>query len=187
MCPLTVGGGIRTLHDIERMLRSGADKVAINTAALDNPRFIRDAALRFGSQCVVVSIEARKTDQGWECMTDCGRNHTDWTVKDWCQEVALQGAGEILLTSIDRDGTQAGYDLALLQEVTSKVNLPVIISGGFGSPQDLQDAYAAGADGMAIAHALHYEKVTLSSLRQTAMEAGLNIRCDEFKEITIGV
>nr|Q9RDX2.1 RecName: Full=Imidazole glycerol phosphate synthase subunit HisF; AltName: Full=IGP synthase cyclase subunit; AltName: Full=IGP synthase subunit HisF; AltName: Full=ImGP synthase subunit HisF; Short=IGPS subunit HisF [Legionella pneumophila]CAB65215.1 HisF protein [Legionella pneumophila] len=135
--PITVGGGIRSVDDAEQLLRCGADKVAINTAATKNPTLISDIARRFGSQCVVLSIEAKRTVNGrWEVMTDNGREHTGMDVVDWARNGEKFGAGEILLTSIDQEGTRKGFDLELVKQVSSMVSIPVIASGGMGKLEE---------------------------------------------------
>ncbi|HAU2049736.1 TPA: imidazole glycerol phosphate synthase subunit HisF, partial [Legionella pneumophila] len=138
--PITVGGGIRSVDDAKQLLRCGADKVAINTAATKNPTLISDIARRFGSQCVVLSIEAKRTVNGrWEVMTDNGREHTGMDVVDWARNGEEFGAGEILLTSIDQEGTRKGFDLELVKQVSSMVSIPVIASGGMGKLEDLTE------------------------------------------------
>jgi imidazoleglycerol phosphate synthase cyclase subunit/phosphoribosyl-ATP pyrophosphohydrolase len=146
--PMTVGGGIRTLKDVERALRAGADKVSINTRAVEDPRFVEESARTFGSQCIVVAVDVRKRKKGrkifWEVVTHGGRNPTGLSALEWVQRVESLGAGEILLTSMDQDGTRQGYDIPLLQEVTSRVKIPVIASGGAGSPEDMVVAVEKG-------------------------------------------
>ena len=135
--PITVGGGIRSLDDVDNMLRSGADKVAINTAAIARPALITEVARRFGSQCMVLSVEAKRTGPGrWEAYTDNGREHTGLDVIDWIAQAVGLGAGEILLTAVDQEGTRKGLDIELLRAVNARVNVPVITSGGFGEPAD---------------------------------------------------
>lgn len=155
---LTVGGGIRSPDDIRALLRAGADKVAINTAAIRNPRLIEDAARQFGSQCIVISIEARETRDGrYECLTDYGRERTGLDVFEWVQEAVRRGAGEILLTSVDRDGTGAGFDIELTRRVAESVDVPVIASGGAGCVEHVRDVIEAGkADAVCVASILHY-------------------------------
>ncbi|MBI3616073.1 MAG: imidazole glycerol phosphate synthase subunit HisF [Candidatus Omnitrophica bacterium] len=173
--PLTVGGGIRTIDDIRRLLRAGADKVAINTAAIKNPKLIQEAARAFGSQCIVLYIEAKKRGPGrYECLTDNGRESTGCDVFEWVRQAVHLGAGEILLTSIDQEGTGKGYDLELTAEVAQRVDVPVIASGGAGAPEHIRDAVLLGkADAVCAASVFHYQLI------QTG-EASLNpIRFEE--------
>lgn len=177
--PITVGGGIRSIVDIEQMLRCGADKVAINTAAIHRPALISDAARRFGSQCVVLSIEAKRTPSGtgWLAFTDNGREHTGRDVVDWAREATELGAGEILLTSIDREGTRKGFDLDLVRTVSDAVNVPVITSGGMGAPDHLIDVVKTGrADAVAMADILHYGRMPYEQIRAAALTAGIPVR-----------
>lgn len=176
--PLTVGGGIRSITDVETMLRSGADKVAINTAAVKNKTLIREIAQHFGSQCMVLSVEAKSiTNNHWEVYTENGRERTNLDVLDWCKEAEDLGAGEILLTSVDREGTRKGYDLALINAVSSKVNIPVIASGGCGSATHIVEAFQEGnADAVAVADILHYQRVKVIDLKTAISEAGINVR-----------
>lgn len=176
--PLTAGGGIRSVEDATHLLRCGADKVAINTAATKNPSLIQALARRFGSQCVVLSIEAkRKSTGGWEAMTDNGREHTHLDVVEWAVEAQKLGAGEILLTSIDQEGTRKGFDIDLIRSVSTAVSIPVIASGGMGKTQDLVDAVQKGqADAIAIADMLHYDRISLNEIRQKAREAHIEVR-----------
>jgi imidazole glycerol-phosphate synthase subunit HisF len=159
--PLTVGGGLRTLDDIQGVLRAGADKVALNTAALADPDLIQRAAERFGSSTIVVSIEAKQTSSGYEAYTCGGRERTGVDVLAWASAAARKGAGEILLTSIDRDGTGRGYDVALVRAVTQAVTIPVIACGGAGSAQHVGEVLCdARADAVGVASILHYESLT---------------------------
>lgn len=176
--PLTAGGGIRTLHDVEKMLHSGADKVAVNTAAIKNPAFITDVAKQFGSQCFVLSVEAkRKSLTSWEAYTDNGREHTEYDVVDWCRQAQDLGAGEILLTSIDQEGTRKGLDIALIKAVTSVVSIPVIASGGCGSLDHCVDAFNDGdANAIAIADMLHYKRANIQDFKQALEKAGYKVR-----------
>ena len=165
--PLTVGGGVRSLDDIERLLRVGADKVAINTAAIARPSFVREAAQRFGSQCIVVSIEAKKAGPGaYVCFTDNGRQKTPREVSSWVDEVVSLGCGEILLTSIDREGTQKGFDTELVSLVSRRCPVPVVASGGAGKVEDVISIFRDGdADAVALAALLHYKKSTIREVR----------------------
>lgn len=176
--PMTVGGGIRSVEDATEILRSGADKVAVNTAAVADPQLISQIAERFGSQCMVLSIEAKNIAPGkWEVFTDNGRERTGLDVIEWAQKGAELGAGEILLTSVDFEGTRKGLDIALTEAVTNAVNIPVIASGGMGKPEDLITAVLdGGADAVAMADVLHYDRVDLSDLRELALEKGLGVR-----------
>ena len=176
--PITAGGGIRSVEDARTMLRSGADKIAINTAATGNPDLIDALAASFGAQCVVLSVEAiRQSDGHWEAHTDNGREKTGRDVVEWVQEAVSRGVGEILLTSVDREGTQSGCDIDLARAITDAVDVPVILSGGVGNPDHLVKAVRdGGADAVAVAHVLHYDKFTVPALRQAANANGLRVR-----------
>jgi len=175
--PLTVGGGIRTVEDVSSLLGAGADKVAINTAAVHRPELIKDVAKRFGSQCMVLSVEAKRQAQGgWEIYTDCGRERSGLDAIEWVKHAISLGAGEILLTSIDQEGTRKGFDLELLRAVNAISSVPVIISGGYGQPDHLHSAIDEGADAIAIADALHYGKTNISNLRSIACQKGVRVR-----------
>ncbi|NJK91157.1 MAG: imidazole glycerol phosphate synthase subunit HisF [Blastochloris sp.] len=175
--PLTVGGGIRSLSDIQNLLRAGADKVCLNTAAVKRPELIREAARTFGTQCIVVGIETiRQRDGSWKAFMDNGREHTGLDAYDWaCRAVEL-GAGELLLTSVDREGTQQGFELEFAQKVAQAVGVPVVVHGGAGSCQDVVAAAKAGVDGVAIASLLHYKKSGIAEIKQTLEDAGLEVR-----------
>lgn len=176
--PLTVTGGLRSVDDVRDVLRAGADKVGINTAATKRPELIREVARKFGSQCMVLSIEAKGLGFGrWEVYTDNGRERTGLDVVEWaCRGVEL-GAGEILLTSIDREGTREGFETDLVAAVASAVPVPVIASGGMGRPQDVAKVVADGrADAVAMADILHYGRSTLDDIRQAAHTAGISVR-----------
>jgi cyclase len=179
--PMTVGGGIRSVDDATYLLRSGADKVAVNTAAVANPQLISDIARQFGSQCMVLSIEAKHIGPDrWEVYTDNGREKTGLDVIDWVKRAVALGAGEVLLTSVDREGTRKGFDIAMLKAVTQEVGVPVIASGGMGKPADLLDAVQmGGADAVAMADILHYGRATVGDLRSTAQAAGIEVRAYE--------
>lgn len=159
--PITVGGGVRSVEDVRRLLRSGADKVAINTAVVNRPELIREIADLFGSQCLTVSIEAKRTEKGWEAYTDCGRERTGKDAVKWAHEAAELGAGELLITSIDRDGTRKGLDADLLDEI--EVDCPVVAAGGFGKENDYQTCLKA--DALAVGTSLHYGKVTIPEIK----------------------
>lgn len=169
--PITVGGGIRSVDDVTEILRSGADKVAINTAAVHRPALIREVARRFGSQCMVLSVEAKWIAPGkWEVYTDNGREKTGRDVKEWVMQAVELGAGEVLLTSVDREGTRKGFDLPLVKEIATLVGVPVIASGGMGNLTHLREVVEEGcADAIAVADALHYNRLTLAEMR-TALE-----------------
>ncbi len=170
--PMTVGGGIRHIDDVTELLRAGADKVAINTAAVARPALLGEVARRFGSQCLVLSIEAKQQAFGkWEVFTETGRERSGMDVIEWVQRGVEMGAGEVLLTSIDREGTRKGYDCALIAAVAAVVEVPLIASGGYGAKGHLGAAMAAGADAVAVADALHYGRVGLEGLRDEMREA----------------
>jgi imidazole glycerol-phosphate synthase subunit HisF len=176
--PMTVGGGIRSVDDAIQILRSGADKVAINTAAVANPQLITHIARKFGSQCMVLSIEAKQIGpQRWEVYTDNGRERTGLDVIEWVKRSVSMGAGEILLTSVDREGTRKGFDIDLVRAVTTEVSVPVIASGGMGQVEDLVAvALNGGADAVAMSDILHYKRVSVHEIRVHAQAAGLHLR-----------
>lgn len=176
--PLTVTGGIRSVDDVREILRAGADKIGINTAATKRPELIREVARKFGSQCMVLSIEAKRVgERQWECYTDNGRERTGLDVVEWAQRGVELGAGEILLTSVDQEGTREGYDCALIDAVASRVPVPVIASGGMGRCEDVVQAVQRGqADAVAMADILHYGRATVDDIRAAARAAGLQVR-----------
>ena len=175
--PLTVGGGIRSVVDVKNLLRAGADKVAINTAAVRRPELITEVAQEFGSQCMILSIEAKERSPGkWEVYTDCGREASGLDVLDWVRKGEVLGAGEILVTSIDKEGTKRGFDDQLVKAICEVVGVPVIASGGFGQKEHLGEVVSAGADAVAFAHVLHYSKLTLPGLRKIADEYSIPVR-----------
>ena len=178
--PLTVGGGIRTVEDIRRMLNAGADKIGINTAAVSRPEFVAEAAARFGSQCIVVAIDARQVDhpeRRWEVYTHGGRNATGIDAVAWAQRMCASGAGEILLTSMDRDGTRDGYDLGLTRAVADAVEIPVIASGGVGELSHLVDGVVDGhADAVLAASIFHFGEHTVGDAKRLMSEAGVVVR-----------
>jgi imidazole glycerol-phosphate synthase subunit HisF len=175
--PLTVGGGIRSIENARDILRSGADKVAINTGAVANPSIITDIARQCGSQCMVLSIEAKKiASDHWEVYTDNGRERTGLDVVEWAKLCVSNGAGEVLVTSVDREGTGAGFDVELVKAVSSVINVPVIASGGMGKFEDLVEVAKEGADAVAMADILHYKRANLIDIRGLAIEAGLGVR-----------
>ena len=176
--PITVGGGIRSVDDARHILRSGADKVAINTAAIARPDLISEVARHFGSQAMVLSIEAKQVAQGkWEAYTDNGRERTGLDVLQWARRGVEMGAGEILLTSVDREGTRKGFDIDLIRQVSEAATVPVIASGGMGSIEDFLMAAQLGlADGISMADTLHYNRLQLGDIRAAALKAGLAVR-----------
>ena len=175
--PITAGGGVRSVDDARSLLRAGADKVAVNTAAVRRPALIGDLARAFGSQCVVLSIEAKHQSGHWEAYCDSGREPTGLDVVDWARRGHGLGAGEILLTSVDREGTRRGFDVALTAAVSDAVGVPVIASGGMGSVEHLVDVVRDGrANAVAMAHVLHYSEIPLASIREHAQAGGLNVR-----------
>jgi cyclase len=180
--PLTVGGGIRKLEDIRRMLNAGADKVGINSAAITRPEFVREAAEKFGSQCIVVAIDAKRVSNegepdAWEIFTHGGRKATGIDAVKWAKKMASYGAGEILLTSMDRDGTKSGFDLALTLAVSQAVNIPVIASGGVGKLQDLTDGVKLGqADAVLAASIFHFGEHTVGEAKAQMASQGIEVR-----------
>ncbi len=180
--PLTVGGGVRTVDDIRRLLNAGADKVSINTAAIHNPEFVREAAERFGSQCIVVALDAKRVSaegesNRWEIFTHGGRKATGINAVEWAQKMADYGAGEILLTSMDRDGTKNGFDLGVTRAIADAVNIPVIASGGVGNLQHLVDGVKqGGADAVLAASIFHFGEYTIPQAKQFMAEQGVVVR-----------
>ncbi len=175
--PLTVGGGIRTVADMRRLLLAGADKCSINSAAIGRPELVAEAAEKFGSQCVVVAIDARQSGPGkWEVFSHGGRTNTGLDVLQWAQRLASLGAGEILLTSMDRDGTGKGFDLELLRAVCSAVRLPVVASGGVGSLHHFVEGAMAGATGLLAASVFHFGTFTIEQTKQALIQAHLPVR-----------
>jgi len=180
--PLTVGGGVREADDVDRLLRAGADKVGVNTAAIGRPDLLREAAERFGSQCVVLSVDARRcaegvvTDSGWEVTTHGGRRSTGIDALAWAVRAAELGAGEILLNSMDADGTRDGYDLALIRAVRAEVSVPVIASGGAGKVEDFAPAVEAGADAVLAASVFHFGDLTIGQVKDALAASGHPVR-----------
>jgi cyclase len=180
--PLTVGGGVRKLEDIRALLQAGADKVGINSAAVSNPEFVRQAAEKFGSQCIVVAIDAKQVDapkgeQRWEIFTHGGRKATGLDAVAWAVQMASYGAGEILLTSMDRDGTKNGFDLGLTRAVSEAVNIPVIASGGVGELQHLADGVLeGGADAVLAASIFHFSEYSIAEAKSFMAEQGIEVR-----------
>jgi imidazole glycerol-phosphate synthase subunit HisF len=176
--PMTVGGGIRSVADATSILRAGADKVAVNTAAVARPQLISEIARHCGSQCMVLSVEAKQIDEDhWEVYTDNGRERTGLDVVEWVKRGVEMGAGEVLLTSVDREGTRKGFDISLVRAVSEEVSVPVIASGGMGKPEDLIDVVCEGrADAVAMADILHYKRAEIGEIRAVAEASGLGVR-----------
>jgi len=174
--PFTIGGGIRSVHDAQAVLDAGADKVSINSAALGRPDLIDELARTFGAQCVVLAIDAKRTNGSWEAYVAGGRTPTGHDAVAWAREGVERGAGEILLTSMDRDGTNAGYDLELTRAVAEAVSVPVIASGGAGEPVHLVAALEAGADAVLCASIFHYGRHTVGEIKQHLARAGVPVR-----------
>ncbi|MFC4907960.1 imidazole glycerol phosphate synthase subunit HisF [Actinomadura gamaensis] len=177
--PLTVGGGVRTVEDVDRLLRAGADKVSVNTAAIARPEFLREAAHRFGSQCIVLSVDARRaegTASGFEVTTHGGRRGTGIDAVEWARRGEELGVGEILLNSMDADGTKSGFDLEMLRRVRAEVSVPVIASGGAGAVGDFAPAIAAGADAVLAASVFHFGELTIPDVKDALRQEGLPVR-----------
>ena len=178
--PLTVGGGVRKIEDIKKLLRSGADKVSINTAAVENPDFVKEAADKFGSQCIVVAVDAKlkeDSSSSWEVVTYGGRNRTGIDVQEWTTQMADYGAGEILLTSMDRDGTKEGFDNKLVFQVASSIDIPVIASGGVGNLQHLIDGIQiGGAEAVLAASIFHFSEFTIQEAKDAMKDSGIVVR-----------
>lgn len=178
--PLTVGGGIRTIEDIKTLLRAGADKVSINTTAVRNPDFIKKASERFGSQCIVVAIDAKRREAlvpAWDVYTHGGRKNSGFDAVSWAQRAEGLGAGEILLTSMDRDGTKKGYDIDLTSSISEAIGIPVIASGGAGSLEHLYAAFKEGkADAVLAASIFHFGEFTIPQVKRFIKEKGINVR-----------
>jgi len=175
--PLTVGGGVRNLEDIRKLLKAGADKVSINTAAVKDPSFVKRASMRFGSQCIVIAIDARRRGQGWEVYTHGGRIPTGIDALLWAKKMEELGAGEILLTSMDRDGTKDGYDIELTRTISESVDIPVIASGGVGTLEHLYEGLALGkASAVLAASIFHYREYTIAQVKSYLKEKGVVVR-----------
>ncbi len=176
--PLTVGGGVRRVEDVRRLLNAGADKISINTAAVQDPQLVADAAGRYGAQCIVVAIDAKQVGPGrWSVFTHGGRNNTGMDAIDWARRVEALGAGEILLTSMDRDGTRNGFDLGLTRAVADAVSVPVVASGGVGSLDDLVDGVTLGrADAVLAASIFHFGEFTVGQAKARMAERGIEVR-----------
>jgi cyclase len=175
--PLTVGGGVRKVEDVRRLLNAGADKVSINTAAVQNPQLVEDAAGRYGAQCIVVAIDAKRVDGRWEVFTHGGRKPTGLDAVDWSRRMQAAGAGELLLTSMDRDGTREGFDIALTRAVSDAVDVPVIASGGVGNLAHLAAGVTEGrADAVLAASIFHYGEYTVGQAKAFMARAGIEVR-----------
>ncbi len=178
--PLTVGGGVRSISDAERLLEAGADKVAVNSAAVERPELLGELKARFGAQCTILALDAaRATSGGYEVVTHSGSRRTGRDALEWVQSAVALGAGEILATSFDRDGTGLGYDLELLGSLAASVQVPIVASGGANSPEDLRDALQAGASAVLVASLLHDGRTTCSQLKQELAELGVPMRAAE--------
>lgn len=175
--PLTVGGGVRNLEDIRKLLKAGADKVSINTAAVKDPSFVKRASMRFGSQCIVIAIDAKRKGEGWEVYTHGGRVATGIDAIQWAKKMEDLGAGEILLTSMDRDGTKDGYDIELTRTISESVAIPVIASGGVGTLAHLYEGLAFGkASAVLAASIFHYREYTIAQVKSYLKEKGIVVR-----------
>ena len=175
--PFTVGGGIRTLEDMKRMLRAGADKVSLNTAALDRPELIKEGADYFGSQCIVVAIDAKSNGKGWDVYTHGGRNKTEWDAVEWARKCVELGAGEILLTTMDKDGSKSGFDIELTKTVRDAVEVPVIASGGAGNREHFAEVFKeADADAALAASIFHYKETSIAEVKEYLRKEGVNVR-----------
>lgn len=174
--PLTVGGGIRTLEDIYRLLNVGCDKVSINSPAIANPQFINESSKRFGSQCIVVAIDAKKTGNSWNVYINGGRIDTGIDALSWAKEVQERGAGEILLTSMDCDGSKSGYDIALTSKMSQMLGIPVIASGGAGTMEHIKDAFVHGADAALAASIFHFKEIDIMDLKRYLKNEGIAVR-----------
>ncbi|MBN8543923.1 MAG: imidazole glycerol phosphate synthase subunit HisF [Alphaproteobacteria bacterium] len=175
--PFTVGGGVRELGDIRTLLLAGADKVSINSAAVKRPEFVKEAAEKFGAQCIVVAIDAKKVADGrWEIFTHGGRNPTGLDAVEWAKRMASSGAGELLVTSMDRDGTKDGYDVELIKRITSIVRVPVIASGGVGSLKDFAEGAKAGATGLLAASVFHFGQFKIADVKESLSNAAIAVR-----------
>jgi imidazole glycerol-phosphate synthase subunit HisF len=175
--PLTVGGGVRAVEDVRNLLNAGADKVSINTAAVLNPQLVADAAGRFGSQCIVVAIDAKRVGDHWEVFTHGGRKPTGFNAVEWAKRMVLLGAGELLLTSMDRDGTKSGFDLELTRAISDAVEVPIIASGGVGNLDHMVDGVKqGGADAVLAASIFHFGEYTVKQAKQYMADHGIEVR-----------
>ena len=175
--PLTVGGGVRSIEDINKLLNCGADKVSINTAAVQNPKIVMESSLKFGSQCIVVAIDAKKEGNSWKIFTHGGRNKTDIDAIKFAKQMEEYGAGELLVTSMDRDGTQKGYDIDLMQKISETVNIPVVASGGVGNLDHLAEGITKGkANAVLAASIFHYGKYSIKQAKEYLDSKGIPVR-----------
>ncbi|MCD8545606.1 MAG: imidazole glycerol phosphate synthase subunit HisF [Sulfurospirillum cavolei] len=174
--PLTVGGGIRTLEDIYRLLNVGCDKVSINSPAIANPHFIDESSKRFGSQCIVVAIDVKRTNDRWNVFINGGRIDTGIDAINWAKEAADRGAGEILLTSMDCDGAKNGYDLSITSQISSLLDIPIIASGGAGTMEHIKDAFTSGADAALAASIFHFKEIEIMALKHYLKRQGIAVR-----------
>ena len=174
--PLTVGGGVRSINDISKLLNCGADKVSINTAAVENSKVVEESSLKFGAQCIVVAIDAKKNETGWEIFTHGGRNPTGINALEFATKMEKCGAGELLVTSMDKDGTQSGYDIDLMKKMSSMVNIPVIASGGVGTLDHLVEGIKSGASAVLAASIFHYGTYSLTEAKQYLASKNIPVR-----------
>ena len=174
--PLTVGGGVRSIEDINKLLNCGADKVSINTAAVQNPEVVVESSKKFGSQCIVVAIDAKKNGDIWEIFTHGGRNKTGINALEFAKKMEINGAGELLVTSMDKDGTQSGYDIELMNNISSSVNIPVIASGGVGTLDHLVDGIKSGANAVLAASIFHYGTFSIEEAKQYLASKDIPVR-----------
>ncbi|MBT6795858.1 imidazole glycerol phosphate synthase subunit HisF, partial [bacterium] len=175
--PLTVGGGVRKFEDIKDLLRAGADKVSINTSAILNPKLVTESAMKFGSQCIVVAVDIKRKDSGWEVFTHGGRKPTGLDCMEWVKKMQDYGAGEILLTSMDRDGTKKGYDLEILSILSETINIPIIASGGAGTLEHIAEAFTIGkADAALCASILHFGEYKINDAKNYLSDKGILVR-----------
>ena len=174
--PLTVGGGVRSVEDINKLLNCGADKVSINTAAVQNAKVVEDSSRKFGSQCIVVAIDAKRNNGGWEIFTHGGRNPTGINALEFASKMEKCGAGELLVTSMDKDGTQSGYDIELMQKISSSVNIPIIASGGVGTLDHLVDGIKSGASAVLAASIFHYCTYSVKEAKQYLSSKNIPVR-----------
>ena len=175
--PLTVGGGVRKFEDIKDLLRAGADKVSINTSAILNPKLVTESAMKFGSQCIVVAVDIKRKDSGWEVFTHGGRKPTGLDCMEWVKKMQDYGAGEILLTSMDRDGTKKGYDLEILSILSETINIPIIASGGAGTLEHIAEAFTIGkADAALCASILHFGEYKINDAKNYLLDKGILVR-----------
>ncbi len=174
--PLAVGGGIKSIGDVRDLLKAGADKVSINSAAVNDPSLINKTAEIFGSQCIVVAMDVKKTKDGFKVFIKGGREETRFEAVEWAKEIEKRGAGEILLTSMDADGTKNGYDLEITQLISESVNIPIIASGGAGAPKHMKDVFAVGADAALAASIFHFGEYTIEETKKYLKKEGVNVR-----------